>query len=131
VRALLFALAATLFACAPPPPPPPVVAAPQAPVADQAGAETAARLAIASLKKRSYNVGTCASEPVGLAAEADLATVKVVDERCAVKVARQGDGGWLVVVRSPTQLGSTWARVIVNPGLQGVTHVEYKSEATP
>jgi hypothetical protein len=63
-----------------------------------------------------------------VASEAEAAMAAVVDERCAVRVARRADNTWLVVVRSPSQLGNVAAKVSVSPGAEGVVHIDYKPE---
>jgi hypothetical protein len=125
----LFTLALALGACAaPPPPPPPPPAEPAAPV-DEGVARKAAEVALGSLAKRKYNVAGCtAAEAKVVATEAEAAAAAVVDERCAVRIARRADKTWLIVVRSPSQLGNVAAKVSVSPGAEGVVHIDYKPE---
>ena len=117
------ALALLLLGCGgPPPPPPPPPVAPIDPVALRMAAE----VALGSLAKRKYNVAGCMGEARGVGTEAEAAAASVVNERCAVLVTRRADKTWMVVVRSPAQLGGVSATVIVSPGAEGVVHVDYK-----
>ena len=83
-------------------------------------------VALNSLSRRKFNVADCAVAEARLIPEAEAAAPPPAGERCVVLVNHRADKTWLVVVRSPAQPGNVWAFVTVNPGGDGVVHIDYK-----
>jgi hypothetical protein len=113
--------AALAAACATPPPPPP---APAGPTFDEAVVHRGVAAALATLSRRSYSVAGCDPAASQVVTEAEVRGAPPGDA-CSIRVARQRDGTWLVVVRSASQPGKPQALVTVSPGGEGAQHIEY------
>jgi hypothetical protein len=118
--AILAPLAAGILpACAPPPPP-----APAEPAVDLTLVHHAADAALAALARRKYSVAGCDASAAQLVAEAEVRGAPPGDA-CSVRVAKQKDNTWLVVIRSASQPGKPQALVTVSPGGEGAQHIDY------
>ena len=124
MRLLLPPLLSAAFgaACAPPPAPAPPPAA--TPAFDEAVVRRGVGAALASLSRRSYSVAGCDPALAQVVAEAEVRGAPPGDA-CSIRVARQRDNTWLVVVRSASQPGKPQALVTVSPGGEGAQHIDY------
>jgi hypothetical protein len=118
---VLAAFAALAVACAPPAPPLP---APSAPTVDEAVVQRGVTAALLALAKRRYNVTGCDAAEARLVPEAEVRGAPAAGA-CTVRVARQRDNTWLVVVRSASQPDTPRAFVTVSPGGEGAQHIDY------
>jgi hypothetical protein len=119
---LLLAALGLAGACAPPPPPP---VAP-GPTVDEALVQRVVDAALHMLTRRSYSVAGCVAAGVQVVGEAEVRGAPApAAGGCSLRVARQRDRTWLVVVRSASQPGTPRALVTVSPGGEGAQHIDY------
>jgi hypothetical protein len=102
---------------------------------DESAAQRIALVAVESLGKRKFDTNGCVVATPRFVTEAVVNAGVKAGPQCSLLVARRADKTWLVLVRAAqyvdvqagtAQAGSVQALVIVTPGGEGVTHIDYK-----